>query len=239
SGSYFTPSFAVDHPLETALRPALAAHAERLAALDDEEAAEAFFDIRIADIAMGSGHFLVAAIDVVEQGLSAVLAKRPLPGVKAELAKLRAAAEAELRKLGLGGTMQIEDSQLLRRLIARRCIYGVDLNPLAVELARLSIWIHTFVPGLPLSLLDHALVAGNALVGIATVDQLQERFAASGTALFPVDAESLLGQAAEPLRRLARLADATPEEVAAARQAMAGARQAVEETRALCDLVLA
>ncbi|MDW8444966.1 MAG: phospholipase D-like domain-containing protein [Acetobacteraceae bacterium] len=239
SGSYFTPSFAVDHLLETALRPALAAHAERLAALDDEEAAEAFFDIRIADIAMGSGHFLVAAIDVVEQGLSAVLAKRPLPGVKAELAKLRAAAEAELRKLGLGGTMQIEDSQLLRRLIARRCIYGVDLNPLAVELARLSIWIHTFVPGLPLSLLDHALVAGNALVGIATVDQLQERFAASGTALFPVDAESLLGQAAEPLRRLARLADATPEEVAAARQAMAGARQAVEETRALCDLVLA
>jgi hypothetical protein len=44
----------------------------------------------------------------------------------------------------------IEDAQLLRRLIARRCIYGVDLNALSIELARLSIWIHTFVPGLPL-----------------------------------------------------------------------------------------
>ena len=53
SGSYFTPGFAVDHLLDTALRPALKAHAERLAALDDTEAAEAFFDIRIADIAMG------------------------------------------------------------------------------------------------------------------------------------------------------------------------------------------
>jgi hypothetical protein len=239
SGSYFTPGFAVDHLLDTALKPALKAHAERLAALDDTDAAEAFFDIRIADIAMGSGHFLVAAVDVVEQALSAILATRSLPGVKNELATLRAAAEGQLKKLGLEGTQQIEDGQLLRRLIARRCIYGVDLNPLAVELARLSIWIHTFVPGLPLSLLDHALVQGNALVGIATIGQLEDRFMASGTALFPVDAQSLLGDAAEPLRRLARLADATPKDVEAAREEMERARLAVGPTRALCDLVVA
>jgi len=54
--------------------------------------------------------------------------------------------------------MAFEDGKLLRRLIARRCIYGVDLNPLSVELTRLSIWIHTFVPGLPLRVLDHSLV---------------------------------------------------------------------------------
>lgn len=239
SGSYFTPGFAVDHLLDTALKPALKAHADRLAALDDTEAAEAFFDIRIADIAMGSGHFLVAAVDVVEQALSAILAVRNLPGVKNELATLRAAAEGQLKKLGLEGTQQIEDGQLLRRLIARRCIYGVDLNPLAVDLARLSIWIHSFVPGLPLSLLDHALVQGNALVGIATIGQLEARFMASGTALFPVDAQSLLGDAAEPLQRLARLADATPKDVEAAREAMERARLAVGPTRALCDLVVA
>jgi hypothetical protein len=54
SGSYFTAGFAVDHLLDTALEPALADHAARLAALDDTEAAEAFFDFRVADIAMGS-----------------------------------------------------------------------------------------------------------------------------------------------------------------------------------------
>ena len=83
SGSYFTPGFAVDHLLEAALAPALARHAARLAALDDTAAAEAFFDLRIADIAMGSGHFLVAAMDRVEQTLSALLVQRPLPGVEA------------------------------------------------------------------------------------------------------------------------------------------------------------
>ena len=239
SGSYFTPGFAVDHLLDETLEPALKAHAERLAVLDDTEAAEAFFDIRLADIAMGSGHFLVAAMDRVERALSTILATRNLLRVKAELASLRAAAEGELKKLGLQGTQPIEDGQLLRRLIARRCIYGVDLNPLAVDLARLSIWIHSFVPGLPLSLLDHALVQGNALVGIATIRQLEERFAASGTSLFPVDAHSLLGDAAEPLKRLARLADATSKDVEAGREAMQHARIAVAPTRALCDLVSA
>ncbi|MEH2576520.1 Eco57I restriction-modification methylase domain-containing protein [Bradyrhizobium sp. AZCC 1708] len=239
SGSYFTPGFAVDYLLDTALEPALRSHAERLAELDDADAAEAFFDLRIADIAMGSGHFLVAAVDRVERAFSAILAQRNLPGVKAELISLRAAAEKQLKKLGLEGTHQIEDGQLLRRLIARRCIYGVDLNPLAVDLAKLSIWIHSFVPGLPLSLLDHALVHGNALVGIAAIRQLEDRFAASGTSLFPVDAHSLLGDAAEPLQRLARLADATPKDIEAGREAMEHARVAVAPTRALCDLVIA
>ncbi len=238
SGSYFTPEFAVDHLLDAALEPALEAHAARLTQLDDTDAAEAFFDLRIADIAMGRGHFLAAAVDRVERAFSSILAGRALPGVQGELATLRAAAEAELKKLGLDGVHQIEDGQLLRRLIARRCIYGVDMNPLAVDLARLSIWIHSFVPGLPLSLLDHALVQGNALVGISTIDQVKARFEKAGMALFPVDAQSLLGDAAAPLKRLARLADVTPNDVAAGRQAMAEARAAVAATSALCDLVM-
>jgi hypothetical protein len=237
SGSYFTPGFAVDHLLDAALAPALEAHAARLAALDDAAAAEAFFDLRIADIAMGSGHFLVAAVDRVEQAMGAVLVRRALPGVEAELAALRAAAEGALG--GLAGAARIDRAQLLRRQISLRCLYGVDLNPLAVDLARLSLWIHSFVPGLPLALLDSHLVRGNALVGAGTVRQLEDRFAASGTALFPVDARSLLGEAAEPLRRRARLADTTPRDVAAARAAVAEARAALAPTRALCDLVVA
>ena len=63
----------------------------------------------------------------------------------------------------------IDDALLLRRQIARRCVYGIDINPLAVELSRLALWIHTFVPGLPMSALDHNLVCANSLTGIGSV----------------------------------------------------------------------
>lgn len=236
SGSYFTPGFAVDHLLDAALDPALAAHRARIAALEDTEAAEAFFDIRIADIAMGSGHFLVAAMDRVEQALAAMLVARPLPGVEAELAALRAAATGALG--ALAETVRIDRDALLRRQIALRCLYGVDLNPLAVDLARLSLWVHSFVPGLPLALLDNHLVQGNALVGVATVRELEAKFAGAGMALFPVDARSLLGAAEAPLRRRARLMDTTIADVERAREAMREAQAALGPTRALCDIVV-
>lgn len=122
---------------------------------------------------MGSAYFLVAAIDRIERGLTGYLSRRRLPVVAAELANLRAAAQGALGPLA--DQVEIEDTQLLRRLIARRCICGVDLDPTAVQLARLSICIHTFVPGLPLSLLDHSLVRGNSLVGIGRLDEGEGR----------------------------------------------------------------
>jgi hypothetical protein len=237
TGSYFTKHFAVEHLLERSLEPALKEHLARLDALGDEEAGERFFDFRVADLAMGSAHFLVAAIDRIERALTGYLSRRRLPAVAAELAQLRAAA---LDALGpLADQVEIEDTQLLRRLIARRCIYGVDLNPTAVQLARLSIWIHTFVPGLPLSLLDHNLVRGNSLVGIGRLDEVKEKLEEGSLPLFPIDAAHLLGAAAEPLKRLARLADATPSDLARARKAQEAALAAVAPAAALCDLVTA
>ena len=245
TGSYFTKHFAVEHLLERSLEPALAEHAARLDALGEEEAGERFFDFRVADLAMGSGHFLVAAVDRIERAFTGYLSRRRLPAVTEELAALRAAA---LEALGsLADQVEIEDTQLLRRLIARRCIYGVDLNPTAVQLARLSIWIHTFVPGLPLSLLDHGLVRGNSLVGIGRLDEVKEKLEEGNVdakvkaqmMLFRVDAASLLGAAAEPLKRLARLADATPSDLARARKAQEAALAAVAPAAALGDLVAA
>jgi hypothetical protein len=237
SGSYFTKSFAVEHLLDRALEPALDDHLKRLDSLDETDAAEALFDFRVADIAMGSGHFLVAAIDRIERRVADYIGRRPLPGLTRELAHLREAAEKELRDEAAQSL--IEDAQLLRRLIARRCIYGVDLNSLSVELARLSIWIHTFVPGLPLTVLDHNLVQGHALVGIGTIAEIKARFEAAGTSLFPVDADNLLGQAQQPLTRLARLADASLKDVDAARRAMEEARISIGPTQALCDIITA
>jgi hypothetical protein len=239
TGSYFTKHFAVEHLLEHALEPALDDHLKRLDALEDRAAGEAFFDFRVADIAMGSGHFLVAAVDRIERKLSNYLTARPLADVSAELVRLLGAAKAELEEVGLADGVEIEGTQLLRRQIARRCIYGVDLNRMAVELARLSIWIHTFVPGLPLSFLDHNLIEGNSLVGIATVEEATNEVRKHSLPLFALSAEKLLGRSRDALVKLARVSDANAEQIAAARNAAKQAREAVAAAEALFDVLAA
>jgi len=176
TGSYFTPSVIVDHLIDSALTPAIDAHLSRiqshLSVGDDAAAARDFFDFRVADLAMGSGHFLVAAVDRIESKMRTFLAEKEtnVPGVNAQLHRL---ADAAKKALGNDESAfgEIEPAQLLRRQIARRCIYGLDINPLAVELARLALWIHTFVPGLPMSNLDHGLVCANSLTGIGTIEE--------------------------------------------------------------------
>lgn len=246
SGSYFTKPFAVEHLLDHALEPSLDDHVGRLKALVDEgdeaAAADAFFDFRCVDLAMGSGHFLVAAVDRIEARLSGFLALHPIPTVAAELEQLRQAALLALGDLADG--TEIETSSLLRRQVARRCVYGVDMNHVSVELARLAIWIHTFVPGLPLSFLDHSLVHGNSLTGIGTLDEalsiLDPKAAETGaTSLFRGQIEEFLERASDALRRLARTTEATVADVRAARVANAEARAAVQPARDLFDLLVA
>ncbi|MCY3630618.1 MAG: hypothetical protein OXG94_11495, partial [Bacteroidetes bacterium] len=239
SGSYYTKPFAVDHLLDGALKPALGDHFKRLDAMDDTDADEAFFDFRVADIAMGSGHFLISAIDLMEQQMADYLAERNLPGVMNELAELRSIARenlSETRKDDL-----IEDSQLLRRLIARRCVYGVDINPLAVQLARLAVWIHTFVPGLPLSFLDRTLIQGNALVGIGSITEIWNAFDEFSVPVFnrDRDTQKLLDNASKSLRRLANSNDSSLADVEKARIAQDDVRAALESTIILCDLLTA
>jgi hypothetical protein len=224
--------------LDYALEPALKDHLARLEDLDDRAAGDAFFDFRVADIAMGSGHFLTAVVDRIERVFSGYLAKRHLPDVFEELARLRQAARD-----ALGAQAEeidpIEDTQLLRRQIARRCIYGVDLNPIAVELARLSLWVHTFVPGLPLSFLDHSLVVGNSLVGTATIEEATKWLKEIVGTLFEVSEEHLLGNARLALTRLARLSDASAAEIERARESAREARDATLPAEILFDVLSA
>jgi hypothetical protein len=247
TGSYFTKPFAVEHLLEHALEPALDDHLKRLRELinegEEHEAADAFFDFRCADIAMGSGHFLVAAVDHIEARLSSFLAVHQIPGVVNELERLKAAAFENLGP-DLADAYEIEQASLLRRQVARRCIYGVDVNLIAVELARLGMWIHTFVPGLPLSFLDHNLVQGNSLTGIGTIDEaldtlVPETGGAGTPSLLRGQIEEWLGQAEDALRRLGRIGDASAREIKDARAAHTEAIQAVEPARRLFDLLLA
>ena len=93
-GTYYTKSFAVEHLLDGALESALEDHFTRLRSMDETDAADAFFDFRVADIAMGSGHFLIAAIDRIEKRMADALAARSLPGVRRELDVLRGATKS-------------------------------------------------------------------------------------------------------------------------------------------------
>ena len=245
TGSYFTKPFVVEHLLDKALTPALDAHIATLAKLreaDDEAAlAKAFFDFRCADIAMGSGHFLVAAVDRIEARLSAWLSLHPVPRVNAELDRLRGIALSALGDLAHG--VDMETSSILRRQVARHCIYGVDLNRIAVELARLSIWVHTFVPGLPLSFLDHNLLHGDSLIGVVSVDDAMETFnLGSGqgqSSLFRQRVESVLTEALTDLERLAATSDAEKREIDDARAAHADAMAKVAPVRELFNVVTA
>ncbi len=244
TGSYFTKPFAVEHLLDHALDTALEDHLARLGSLieagDDAGAADRFFDFRCVDLAMGSGHFLVAAVDRIEARLSAFLSLHPIPPVLAELERLRAAAFGALGELADG--VEIETTSLLRRQVARRCIYGVDRNRIAVELARLAVWIHTFVPGLPLSFLDHNLVEGDSLTGIGTIDEavavLEPGSEVGHHSLFYEQLMEFLARADKALRRLAAISETTTAEVADARAAHLEALQAVQPAKDLFDLLV-
>jgi len=128
-------------------------------------------DLKICDPAMGSGAFLVQACrwlsDRLVEAWSQVEALGKTVSVDGEVldagdAKEPLPRESEARTV------------IARRLIAERCLYGVDLNPLAVELAKLSIWLVTLAKGRPFGFLDHNLRCGDSLLGIHRLDQLTE-----------------------------------------------------------------
>ena len=243
SGSFFTKEFAVSALLDSALEPALAEHCTKLDKLDEVEAGLAFFDFRICDLAMGSGHFLVSAVDRIERAFSGYLARRNLPLVRKEFTALRNSAMGALKRYA--DSYEIEDAQLLRRQIAKRCVYGVDLNETSVQLARLAVWVHTFVPGLPLSFLDHNLAHGNSLVGIGTIqemDLVKKQLAdedGDQMGLISTTADELLSSARKHLQRLATISDATYDEVQKSRVARDEASKAIANTTALFDVSIA
>ena len=238
TGTYYTKTRFVEHLLDHSLDPALDEHIERLDNLDDDEAADAFFDLRVADIAMGSGHFLVGAVDRIESRLYSYLTERSLPGVEDELDKLEKAAEVASKTEEYALT--VERGQLLRRQVARRCVYGVDLNPLATELARLSLWVHTFVPGLPLTFLDYNLVTGDSLAGIGTLDEVTEILDVEQSSLgMFAGGQSVMNEVRDNIARLGSFADGSAEQVQESRETRAEIEERLEQVRARFDILSA
>lgn len=110
---------------------------------------EAILALRVVDPAMGSGAFLVAACRYLAAGYESAL-------------------------VAAGGCHASDitdaDRRLFGRLVAQRCLYGVDRNPVAAQLARLSLWLYTLAPERPLTFLDHRLLVGDSLIGAAVDD---------------------------------------------------------------------
>lgn len=233
SGAYFTKEFAVDHLLDLALDKALDDHLAKLDPMTDNDAADAMFDFRVADIAMGSGHFLIFAIDRIERKFRNYLEKRRLASVALQLHDLREAARNQLGEDAAKLESRLEDAALLRRLIARRCIYGVDMNPISVQLAQLAIWIHTFVPGLPLSFLEHNLIQGNSLVGVANQADFQDLLDDAG-----VIAKKYLDDALPSIKKMGAIADKNVTDVKEMKRLRLAALKELEPAIAAMDIAV-
>jgi hypothetical protein len=142
TGSYYTPRSLTAPIVKSALGPAF----DRLG---DGATPEQVLDLFVCDPAMGSGAFLVEACRIIGERLVRAWAQWP---------KMRPTIPAD------------EDEELhARRLVAQRCLYGVDRNPRAVDLARLSLWLATLARDHEFTFLDHALKCGDSLVGLSRV----------------------------------------------------------------------
>lgn len=246
TGSYFTPKVVVDHLIERSIVPALTAHLERIEGFlqkgDAARAAHDFFDFRVADLAMGSGHFLVAAVDKIEALMRTFLTEHSVAGVTEELLRLAGVAREALGSDDVAKS-EVDEIALLRRQVARRCIYGLDINPMAVELARLALWIHTFVPGLPMSNLDHGLVHANSLTGIGTVDEALDVLVPGrqqgATTFFDDVIIDNLASAKTLLLDVANASEANKAEIEQGARLLDEAREAADTARQIFDAAVA
>jgi hypothetical protein len=166
TGTYYTPDYIVSYIVEQTLLPLVdeieksdPVIAARAAGRQDDSFSKGVLGLNICDPAMGSGHFLVEAT----RFLAEQIVYHPTTKFKAKIIKGISQEDAEIA--------------YWRRLVVEGCIYGVDLNPLAVELAKLSLWLTTVASDQPLNFLDHHLRCGNSLIGarLEVLSQVPEK----------------------------------------------------------------
>ena len=232
SGSYYTPHDLVGLIIEETLEPLVHSRMagfeslasdlsssdtpedQQLGRLKARDPAEKLLELKICDPAMGSGHFLVNAVDYLADRVIEAIAEAeasvehyvsPL-SERIDTIRNTIIANAEDR----GWTVdagQLDDRHIVRRMVLKRCIYGVDKNPMAVELAKVSLWLHTFTVGAPLSFLDHHLRCGDSLFGSWVRDGIGKAEAKGGS-LFLQGPIRRAMRAAAPMQIVEGLTDA-------------------------------
>ena len=224
SGSYYTPDDLVNVILKETVGPLVEscteAFAKRarsvrpLADLKRLDPAERLLELKICDPAMGSGHFLVSLVDYLADSVIAAIAEAQatVEGYVSPLTERIDAIRATiLTNAGERGwtidAEQLDDRHIIRRMVLKRCVYGVDKNPMAVELAKVSLWLHTFTVGAPLSFLDHHLRCGNSLFG-CWARQGIEKMSTGGHGLFIHEPVNRAADAANAMQVVEHLTDA-------------------------------
>jgi len=200
-------------------------------ALDAKDPASQMLELKICDPAMGSGHFLVALVDdLADRVLEAVATStlhvnaqpwaahlvesgRPWQSpVLVRISHIRRSIKTAAKDHGWAVTdAQLDDRHIVRRMILKKTIFGVDKNPMAVELAKTALWLHTFTVGAPLSFLDHHLKIGASLHG-EQVPQVQKNLQALGGLLLQSEFDRL----AKAASNIAQVADLTDVDIAEA-----------------------
>lgn len=183
SGSYYTPqeitSFLVKEALEPLTAPIVAGCGERDEHGRPRRHPDDMLQLKVCDPAMGSGAFLIQACRYLAEAYG----------------QARMAAE-----LDDDGRISQPEFAAHKRLVAERCLYGVDLNPMAVELAKVSLWLETLARGKPLDFLDAHLRCGNALIGAPLRDQ-QGQFTTRRLLTVPDEALKVVGKEATDLEK--------------------------------------
>lgn len=181
----------------------------RIGTLKRFDPAEKLLDLKICDPAMGSGHFLVSLVDyMADQVIAAVAeAETMVEWANEDNPYISPLAEridgirntilhnAEERKWTVDPE-QLDDRHIIRRMVLKRCVYGVDKNPMAVELAKVALWLHSFTVGAPLSFLDHHLRCGDSLFGSWVKHGIDKASAYGSPLLLHEPVKTALGSAA-------------------------------------------
>lgn len=208
TGTHYTPKSLTGAIVEETLEPvAYVGPAEgRLREEWELKSPAKLLELKICDPAMGSGAFLVQVCRWLSERLMEAWERAEADG------RAVTVDGDVVDALGTAEPLPTDPEERLtsaRRLIAERCLYGVDVNPMAVELAKLSIWLVTLAKGRPFGFLDHGLRSGDSLLGIHDLDQLRyldmdPKPQGSGRKLFAQALDQAVDEAIELRRKLRR-----------------------------------
>lgn len=200
-------------------------------------------DLKVCDMAMGSGAFLVQVCRYLAERLVEAWENEEKlhPGqvLITPDGKFSDGSPSER----LVPAEAAERIAIARRVVADRCLYGVDINPMAVEMAKLSMWLITVDANRPFTFLDHAFKCGDSLLGVTSLEQL-ERFSlrpdgGKQHAFATLNLKSNIDQAMEKRRALESMPSDTPEQIEHKLALFFEAEQAVAKLSAAADILLA
>ena len=206
---------------------------------DMQQLVDDCLNIRVLDPAMGSGHFLVEVVDYVSNRLISFLNGWSENPVWASIERTREdiIGEMERQRVTIDAN-RLTRVTLLKRAVLKRCVYGVDLNEMAVELAKVSLWLDAFTLGAPLSFLDHHLKWGNSLIGarISDVQTYLEERAGETIDMFAGSKFAGVMLATDLMRQVSYLSDNTVEQTRQSADAYRSASDHLAPYKRLLDV---